>query len=293
MRAEVIAKALGRAQRAGQGWLTFCPAHDNRRTPALSLADGEDGKLLAHCFAGCEGVDVLRELSRRDLGATDIPVAPPPKPTRRKSNHRDFALSLWREAHPVPGTLVERYLRERGIKPPFPKSLRFHPSLMHVPSHTLCPAMVGLVTTGDGTELTGIHRTFLAPSARKASVMPCKMMLGDCGGGAVRIADEGDGPVVICEGIETALSLRDALASKNPMPRIWAALSTSGIGSIRLSALPKPIVIAPDGDAPGLRAADKLARRAKAEGLDVRIMAAPAGKDWNDVARDLAGGASR
>jgi hypothetical protein len=33
--------------------LAFCPAHLNGRTPALSLADGEDGRLLAKCHAGC------------------------------------------------------------------------------------------------------------------------------------------------------------------------------------------------------------------------------------------------
>ena len=33
--------------------VAFCPAHPNRRTPALSLADGGDGRLLALCHAGC------------------------------------------------------------------------------------------------------------------------------------------------------------------------------------------------------------------------------------------------
>ena len=267
----------------------MCPVHDNRNTPALSLADGEDGKLLVHCFAGCEGADILRELNRRGLGDADIAVTTPPKPDRRKAGHRDYALSLWREAYPVCDTVVERYLRGRGIRPPFPASLRYHPSLLHAPSRTHHPAMIGLVTTGTANEATGIHRTYLTPSARKASVMPCKMMLGDCGGGAVRLVDDGDGPVVICEGIETGLSLRDALAAEDPAPRLWAGLSTSGITGILLSSLPKAIVIAPDGDAPGHRAADKLAERAKAEGHDVRIMAAPAGKDWNDMARELAG----
>jgi len=146
--------------------------------------------------------------------------------------------------------------------------------------------MIGLVTTGEKNDPTGIHRTYLAPGAKKANVMPCKMMLGGCGGGAVRLTDEGHGPIVICEGIETGLSLRDALAPENPALRIWAALSTSGITGIRLPGLPNAITIAPDGDPPGHRAADKLAERATVEGFDVSIMMAPAGKDWNDVARD-------
>lgn len=287
MSAEAATRALGGRWR-GQRGIAMCPVHDNRNTPALSLADGEDGKLLVCCFAGCDGADVLRELNRRGLGGAEIVIKASLTPDRRKSDHRDFALSLWHEAYSVRDTLVERYLRERGIKPPLPASLRFHPSLLHSPSQTRHPAMIGLVTKGEQGNPTGIHRTFLSPSACKADVMPCKMMLGDCGGGAVRLADEGNGPVVVCEGIETGLSVRDALAFEDPAPHIWAALSTSGMAGIRLPSLPKAIIIAPDGDAPGHRAADKLAERAKAEGLDVRIMAAPAGKDWNDVARDLA-----
>ncbi len=46
-----IARALGGARRAGQGWLAKCPAHDDRKA-SLSLRDGER-RLLAFCFAGC------------------------------------------------------------------------------------------------------------------------------------------------------------------------------------------------------------------------------------------------
>jgi len=34
---EGIARALGGATRQGRGWLCFCPSHDNRKTPALSI----------------------------------------------------------------------------------------------------------------------------------------------------------------------------------------------------------------------------------------------------------------
>jgi len=286
MSAEAVTYALG-GKWSGQRGVAMCPAHDNRRTPALSLADGEDGKLLVYCFAGCDGADVLRALNRRGLSDARQSDMRPPKPNRTKSNQRDFALSLWREAQPIQDTLAEQYLRERSIKPPFPNSLRFHPALMHRPSRTQHPAIIGLVTKCDGNEPAGVHRTYLGSNARKATVTPCKMMLGDCGGGAVLINNEGDGPVVICEGIETALSLRDALSFENQGLRIWAALSTSGIAGLSLSVRMKAIVIAPDGDAPGHRAAYRLAERAKGRGLDVRIMVAPVGKDWNDVACDL------
>ena len=40
------------------------------------------------------------------------------------------------------------------------------------------------------------------------------------------------GPLVVAEGIETGLSLADALESH--WPRVWAALSASGLAGLRL-----------------------------------------------------------
>jgi RepB DNA-primase from phage plasmid len=36
----------------GNGWMARCPAHDDER-PSLSVAEGEGGRCLLHCFAGC------------------------------------------------------------------------------------------------------------------------------------------------------------------------------------------------------------------------------------------------
>lgn len=43
----------------GRGkWLARCPAHQDR-SPSLSLRELPDGRVLLHCFAGCETGDVL------------------------------------------------------------------------------------------------------------------------------------------------------------------------------------------------------------------------------------------
>jgi hypothetical protein len=49
--AATLTRALG-GKWYGHYGLAFCPAHDNRRTPALSLAKGAEGRLLATCHAG-------------------------------------------------------------------------------------------------------------------------------------------------------------------------------------------------------------------------------------------------
>lgn len=286
MGAEAITRSLG-GRWFGQRGVAMCPVHDNRRTPALSLADGSDGKLLVHCFAGCDGVDILRELRRRGMAHSPVVERRMSSSRNDHGGRRAFALSIWNKALPIVGTTADLYLNQRGIAHPYPKSLRFSPSLRHTPSETRHPALIALVTKGSSREAVGLHRTYLSSAGAKADVRPAKMMLGDCGGGAVRLADDGGGPIVICEGIETGLSLRDALASEVPKPRIWAALSTSGIVGFILPETAGDVVIAPDGDVPGNVAAEKLARRVKGEGRRVRIMSAPSGKDWNDIAREV------
>ena len=90
----------------------------------------------------------------------------------------------------------------------------------------------------------------------------------------------GPGPLVVAEGIETALSLLSALPG--PDLRVWAALSTSGMAGLVLPSDPSELVIAPDGDAPGRKAARQLADRARRLGWRVRLMDCPDDSDWND-----------
>jgi len=58
---ERIAREL-HGHRSGTGWMACCPAH-NDRSPSLSISEGEGGKLLVKCFAGCKQeavIDALR-----------------------------------------------------------------------------------------------------------------------------------------------------------------------------------------------------------------------------------------
>src|SRR5258705_401497 len=53
---------LDRLQRVRQTgpcrWVASCPAHQDR-SPSLSIRELEDGRLLLHCFGGCETGDLL------------------------------------------------------------------------------------------------------------------------------------------------------------------------------------------------------------------------------------------
>jgi hypothetical protein len=49
---ERILSTLEGAKKAGKGWSALCPVHDDRRA-SLSISQGDDGRTLVHCYAGC------------------------------------------------------------------------------------------------------------------------------------------------------------------------------------------------------------------------------------------------
>lgn len=135
--------------------------------------------------------------------------------------------------------------------------------------------MVGDVSTG------GIHRTFFEKAGQRIGGN-AKLMQGPCAGGAVALS-EAQGPLVVCEGIETGMSLLSGLLS-GPAT-VWAALSTSGMKALALPSAPGELIIATDSDdgGAGWAAGNALAERAAAKGWAVSLWPAPTGLDWNDV----------
>jgi putative DNA primase/helicase len=285
MTAETIAKALG-GRKAGAEWMARCPAHDDRE-PSLSIKDDDGGKVLVRCHAGCDQQKVIAALKARGIWqGTDRVIRSQPRPATKDEPDRNdaertrTALRLWGASVPATGTLVETYLRSRGIVMPIPATLRFHGGTKHARGK-FWPAMVALVTRGtDGAPLA-IHRTFLARDGTgKAPIEPAKMILGPCRGGAVRLGPITD-RLLVAEGIENALSAMQATGQA-----AWAALSTSGLRTLELPVEARDVVVLADGDEPGEAAAHDAARRWKRGGRRVRIARPPRGLDFNDVLLD-------
>ena len=70
--ARTVAFALGSALRSGAGWLARCPVPTHGRGrgdvhPSLSVLDGEAGRLLVRCHAGCSQERVIAVLRSRGL----------------------------------------------------------------------------------------------------------------------------------------------------------------------------------------------------------------------------------
>jgi hypothetical protein len=58
---DLVLDRLESVRQGGEGYQALCPAHDDRE-PSLSVAEGEEGRALLKCFAGCETEDVVAAL---------------------------------------------------------------------------------------------------------------------------------------------------------------------------------------------------------------------------------------
>ncbi len=259
-----------------------CQCEGRKAQNALTLADGNGGKLLLDCKkTGCSYHEIaaaagitLNSYARPD---PEIIKARAAEKCKTDAMRAEQAHRLWTRAQPIADTLAETYLRERGITCALPDTLRFEPECWHSSAKRI-PAMVALV---DGADGFAVHRTYLrADGCGKAKVTPPKAMLGAVQGGAVCLSDRPK-TLVVAEGIETALSLSSGLL--RAPATIWAALSTSGIRGLRLPDTPGRLTIAPDGDTAGRAAAQALATRAHGTGWQVSLLPAPDGRDWNDI----------
>lgn len=270
-------------RRYGAAPCPCCQPERRKGQCALTLADGRDGRLLLNCKkSGCAFKDITRA-----AGITPGSYTPPDPAimAQREADERAHiekrsrqARALWDEALPITGTIAETYLRGRGITCDLPDRLRFHAECWHGPTARKWPAMVAVV---EGAEGFAVHRTYLRTDGTgKADVDPDKMMLGCTRRGAVRLTQT-DGSLVVCEGIETGLSLASGLLSRPAT--IWATLSTSGLRGLKLPASTGRITIATDGDDAGRMAGEDLAKRAHGLGWKVSLLPAPNGRDWNDI----------
>lgn len=112
------------------------------------------------------------------------------------------AIQNWGKAAPAAGTMVESYLRTRGIVMPIPAALRFIDRRRNWCDGSAYPAMIALVARvpgeeedalrelGTGLIASGAHCTFLANrgsdgSIGKAETEACKLTLGRLRGGGV------------------------------------------------------------------------------------------------------------
>ena len=293
---------LSAGHREGRYWLVgdilntpgrslFVRLCDSPKGPAgkwTDAATGEHGDLLDVIRRSCGPVDFqdIADEARAFLNLPHDDPAPKLKSPPAPSGSREAARRLFAMAQPITGSVVETYLRKRGITAlPETANLRFHPCCYyrpneHGPTETW-PAMIAAVTNLNG-KLTGAHRTWLDPSGNgKAPITTPRRAMGELLGHAVRFGVAQD-VMAAGEGIETMLSLRLAL----PRLPMAAALSAVHLSALLFGPQLRRLYIARDADPAGGAAHDNLAERAALAGIET-ITLSPVQGDFNDDLRRL------
>jgi hypothetical protein len=93
---ELLGRLDGVRERGHGQWLARCPAHDDNG-PSLSIKEGDDGRILLHCFAACPVADVAAALGLElsDLFPTKLEAH---RGTRPRWNPRDLLAVIRHEA---------------------------------------------------------------------------------------------------------------------------------------------------------------------------------------------------
>jgi hypothetical protein len=202
---------------------------------------------------------------------------PDPKPAELKPNRE--ALRLWAEcAHPR-GTLVEEYLRARGLDLPDDVAgevCRFHPQLYLDGAYV--PGMVTLMRHIVTDEPWCVQRTLLTPDAGKI----CRKWTGSPQMAAIKIdADEHvhEG-LVIGEGFESCLAAR--FMKFRPC---WAVGTSGQIASFPVLSGIEALTVLGENDPNGAneRAALECMERWERAGCAFHWPLPAVGKDFNDA----------
>jgi Ti-type conjugative transfer relaxase TraA len=205
--------------------------------------------------------------------------------------------SIIESSAPIENTLAERYLREhRGIKAELPASLKYKNHMFEPGSQQSLPALIAEARDGQGT-LTAIQAIYLdKASAKKATIDITKRSYGSLKGSFVEIqTDNKEVPnrVYVAEGVETALSLKEA-GIKDP---IYAALGVSNYKNIGFFLETKykshypEVIIAADHDkgkgeveSPSSRTTNQALEALRTKGFKASLIKPhKEGYDFNDV----------
>ena len=112
----VVARLGDSVRRSGAGWIGRCPAHDDR-APSLSATEGDDGRVLLHCHAGCSPEDVVAA-----LGLTMADLFPGESRQVRRARARTTTKLPAQSGAAPAGYTVEAYARDKKLPSTFLES---------------------------------------------------------------------------------------------------------------------------------------------------------------------------
>jgi len=208
------------------------------------------------------------------------------------------ARRLWMQSKPGAGSVVEAYLRHRGIALEVPAMLRLLPAHEHKPTGRILPCMIAAVIGPDnqsktGSDVIAVHRTFLEVEgltrgagaknflldghtldfARIALSEPervtklahdqAKMMYASPQGGSIPLTPRPTRSVLaLSEGIENGLSWAQA----HPEASVRAAYSASNMGNVQVPIGVRKLIFIKDGTSGFAKEADGVTLKRGADG---------------------------
>lgn len=300
---EPIRRVLERLQAVREtstGWLTRCPAHDDR-TPSLSVAKGQNGRALLTCYAGCDTEAIIEALglSWNDLFPDDdrsdggsplqsteqFQLSCHSRSEQNKGLSREEVENWCRTLLDDDTHLARKarmYLVEhRGIDSELLRrrhvGLRFDKLWWIV---FPLEAEAGCVTLAK-------ERGFDPETMDWKRDRRGKPYVRTQGGSSLSFlaCDDASGPILLCEGETDAFSARSngfdvafGTAGAATFKQEWAEQV-----AIHPAAAERGVVVCYDGDDAGRDGAQKAAQLLSETGVKVRIGDLPDGRDVNDV----------
>jgi putative DNA primase/helicase len=283
---EIIAQLLGGAERTGEvTWRCFCPCCGYRKCFEVFWED--DGSIGVVCYScGPEGREaIFNELRGRGFLAGDF------DPTLIRAQLVAKASAIWAGAIPIAeGNAAASYLMSRGLKPPWPSTIRANPyrttdrnvdivGVRHGPPPHWAFGIVCLVEH-PRRGILGVHIIGLYNGGDRKNRDPRSYRRrGNLDGGGVWLGTPG-GELVVGEGLETTMSAMLILG------RQWgvASLGARGMTLLDLPPEAETVCIAADNDDDGREAAAFAQERWVDLGHTTRIVTPNnPGEDFNDI----------
>jgi len=285
MRLEEIVGRLEGVKPSGDGYIAKCPAHDDG-TPSLSISEGENGTILAHCFAGCEFDEIVAAigLEMQDFSNANGRDQHPPR-SRPVEQPIEKTISL-----PIPDGQIEKL--HLALTPKMRKYLRENRVLS---DSVIDRYQLGFENRGGRRITIPVHdsgaqvidiRRWLSPEQRKTDDDK-KILHWKTGFGAARlypidelVSDE----LVLTEGELDALAL-----NSHSIPAITATCGASTWpDSLSEPFRGKRVTVLMDHDVAGQRGAEKRAESLSRHGAEVLVADWPEDREegW-DVTDEL------
>ncbi len=284
----------------GKQWQAKCPFH-KEKTPSF-FVDLQKG--LCKCFGCGYRGDIINAYARlnnlsinqaaeeliRKFGHAsaskdeNIITQPTAATTTNPASQLKKAQSIW-EKSLQDNPMLRSYFNSRGLEFKKYNNIRFYigttRELLQNGKDIPVKAMIAKVTDATG-KMVSLHITELKEKDGKKVVRGDKRFFSGLPvkGSFVALGEFKNPTVAICEGIETGLSIKQAL----PTLTVLCALSASLMPNVVLHSAVKTVYIFIDNDEAGRTAGEKLYKRLEQNGIDTYIVA-PKEKnaDFNDV----------